>query len=90
MAKYRKLPVVVDAIKLSRSCSFAPEEWYWDAVRNNTIYHAADGYTYIKTLEGVMRAESGDYIMRGVNGEIYSCKADIFEKTYEKVEQEGK
>ena len=40
----------------------------------------------IKTLEGVMHANIGDFIITGVNGEIYPCKPDIFEKTYEKVE----
>jgi hypothetical protein len=40
----------------------------------------------IPTLEGVMVARQGDFIIRGVNGELYPCKPDIFEKTYEKVE----
>ena len=40
----------------------------------------------IETLEGVMHAEPGDWIITGVNGERYPCKPDIFEKTYEKVE----
>ena len=40
----------------------------------------------IPTLEGVMEAQVGDYIIKGVNGEFYPCKPDIFEKTYEKVE----
>jgi len=40
----------------------------------------------IKTLEGTMHANIGDYIITGVNGEIYPCKPDIFEKTYELVE----
>lgn len=41
----------------------------------------------IETLEGVMHASAGDYIITGVNGEKYPCKPDIFEKTYEKVEE---
>lgn len=41
---------------------------------------------YIDTLEGVMRADCGDWIIKGVNGEFYPCKPDIFEKTYEPVE----
>ena len=40
----------------------------------------------IKTLEGVMTANIGDFIIKGVNGEFYPCKPDIFEKTYEIVE----
>lgn len=41
---------------------------------------------YVSTLEGDMRADEGDYIIQGVNGEIYPCKPDIFEKTYEIIE----
>ena len=41
---------------------------------------------FINTLEGEMKGNDGDYIIRGVNGEIYPCKPDIFEKTYEKVD----
>ncbi len=42
----------------------------------------------INTLEGDMKANVGDYIITGVNGEVYPCKPDIFEKTYEKVEED--
>lgn len=42
-------------------------------------------YIPVETLEGTMRASVGDYIIKGVNGEFYPCKPDIFEKTYEKV-----
>ena len=41
---------------------------------------------FIKTLEGGVLVENGDYIIKGVNGEFYPCKPDIFEKTYEEVE----
>jgi len=42
---------------------------------------------HIHTLEGTMTANIGDYIIKGVNGELYPCKPDIFEKTYEKVQE---
>lgn len=42
-------------------------------------------YCTIQTLEGLMRGDYGDFIIRGVEGEIYPCKPDIFEKTYEEV-----
>lgn len=49
-------------------------------------YEDADNpYMYIETLEGTMKASVGDYIIKGVNGEFYPCKPDIFEKTYEEV-----
>jgi hypothetical protein len=47
----------------------------------------ATGFMLIATLEGVMTAKPGDYIIRGVQGEFYPCKPDIFEQTYELVEQ---
>lgn len=43
------------------------------------------GGVYIPTLEGNMKANIGDYIIKGINGEFYPCKPDIFDKTYEKV-----
>lgn len=49
------------------------------------IEDADNPYMYIETLEGTMKASVGDYIIKGVNGEFYPCKPDIFEKTYEEV-----
>lgn len=90
--KYVKKPVVIDAFQLGED-SLVNEEWFWDAVvRNDIVTHNFDrAYTSnpawceIKTLEGTMVAKAGDYIIRGVKGEIYPCKADIFEETYEVV-----
>lgn len=48
------------------------------------INNSEDGL-YITTLEGVMKADKGDWIIKGVKGEIYPCKPDIFELTYEQV-----
>ncbi len=48
--------------------------------------YQTDKEIYIDTLEGTMKADIGDYIITGVNGEQYPCKPDIFEKTYESVE----
>lgn len=87
--KYRKKPIVIDAFQLNAK-GLVEEDWFWDAVSEgiiNThcfgIYDPNDAYCYIETLEGTMRASTGDYIIRGVNGEIYPCKSDIFDKTYE-------
>ena len=49
-------------------------------------FYPEDAYCEIKTLEGVMTAKTGDYIIKGVDGEIYPCKPDIFKKTYEVIE----
>lgn len=48
--------------------------------------YQTDEEVYIETLEGVMKADKGDWIIKGVKGELYPCKSDVFEMTYEKVE----
>lgn len=82
--KYRKKPVVVQACRFMID-SHMPD-WFMDNVSNDTITTHADGTCDIKTLEGTMKADFGDYVIQGVNGEVYPCKPDIFEKTYELVE----
>lgn len=89
--KYRKKPVVIDAFKLGSEWP----DWWGDAVtENRATTHNRDGrwgggpdYALIRTLEGEMRAEHGDYVIRGIKGELYPCKPDIFEATYEPVEE---
>jgi hypothetical protein len=88
--KYRKKPVVIDAVKLERR--FDWPDWFYTAVTNNTIttfglgkFGDGDVYCIIKTLEGDHRASDGDYIIRGVKGEIYPVRADIFRLTYDEV-----
>ena len=87
MAKYKKKPVVIEARRL-----FEPE-------LPNDIASWCKGkvcgvgdvgekvWIEIKTLEGVMRADYGDWIIKGIKGEFYPCKPDIFEATYEKVSE---
>lgn len=88
MAKFRKKPVVIEAFRLNERGLIA-EDWFWDAVTRNDIVthcfgkHEPDpAWCEIKTLEGTMIANAGDYIIQGVHGEIYPCKADIFQKIY--------
>lgn len=90
--RYRKKPVVIDAFQLNER-GLVGEDWFWDAVSRNDIithhfgkYHPEPAWCEIKTLEGIMVAKAGDYIIRGVHGELYPCKPDIFKKTYEEVE----
>ena len=78
--KYRKKPVVIDAVELKFSTDSQDEIIQWS---NNTIQKGLDGGLRIPTLEGIMVANTGDYIIRGVKGEYYPCKPDIFEMTYE-------
>ena len=85
MAKYRKRPVEIDAIiwdGTERSLAVV-EEWAADTDRTISMSNRA---LFIDTLEGTMRGNVGDWIIRGVAGEIYPCKPDIFEATYELVE----
>lgn len=89
--RYRKKPVVIEAFQLNER-GLVTEDWFWDAVSENKVITHNFGKHYdepawceIQTLEGVMVANIGDYIIRGVNGELYPCKEDIFRKTYEEV-----
>lgn len=92
MAKYRKKPVEIEAFKLNER-GLVGEEWFWNAVTRNDIvthdfgkYNPKPAWCEIKTLEGTMVARTGDYIIKGVQGELYPCKPDIFFKTYDKIE----
>jgi len=83
MAKYRKKPVVVDAICNQDNPSDVAE--FFGEDRDNR-FGFKNGIWSILTLEGTMDANPGDWIIKGVKGEFYPCKPDIFEATYEKVE----
>src|SRR5574344_1142053 len=85
--KYKKKPVVIEAVRYMIDDSLP--DWFMDRVSNNTIVIHEDGTCHIKTLEGIMKSKYGDYIILGVNGEVYPCKPDIFEKTYEEVLELG-
>lgn len=82
--KYKKKPVIIEAIQFEDTDERIYElSEFMRGVRVN--YEDNNPYIPIETLEGTMRASVGDYIIKGVNGEFYPCKPDIFEKTYEKV-----
>lgn len=86
MAKYRKKPVVIDAFKWTGGPDQIEDpEWIVSRMKMGQVSFA-DGRMFIKTLEGIMEAQPGDYIIRGIKGEIYPCKPDIFEATYEAAE----
>lgn len=79
-SKYRKKPVVIEAFLLGETVESQENAVKWCSGRKGP-----DGGIYIETLEGKMYASTGDYIIKGVNGEFYPCKPDIFDKTYEQV-----
>ena len=85
MAKYRKKPVVIEAFRFK--IDDAMPDWFNEKRITNEIITYDDGTCLIKTLEGDMQANYGDYVIRGVNGECYPCKPGIFDKTYDKVEE---
>lgn len=91
MARYRKKPVEVDAYKWEGSFFVdgvnASPKWMQDALADRTAYLEGKGELYIRTLEGVHHASVGDYVIRSVKGELYPCKPDVFEQTYEPVSQ---
>ena len=95
--KYRKKPVVIEAIKWIAGPDQEKDPiWIIEAIKTGDViihcpgqFEEGEPYMSIKTLEGTMKADLGDYIIRGIKGEIYPCKPDIFHKTYELVEVEG-
>lgn len=82
--KYKKLPVVIEAIQWDGLNDIDVLEFAEDNVEFR--YRDNEVRLIIHTLEGNMNASIGDYIIRGVNGEYYACKPDVFVKTYEEVD----
>lgn len=89
MAQFRKKPVVIEAVQFDgswrsvRSLRPGPNEIRFIDRREAGTYDT--NQLDIRTLEGVMTANEGDWIIRGIAGEIYPCRADIFDATYEAV-----
>ncbi len=85
MPKYRKKPVVIEAVQWDgkiETLKVFPEE-------ETKSVKLREGNLYIQTLEGEMRCNLYDWIIKGVMGEFYPCKPDIFEATYELVNHEA-
>lgn len=80
--KYRKKPVVIEAFRLGFE---RIPEWFMQKLVNGEA-HLYGEQAEITTLEGVMSASFGDFIIKGVKGEVYPCKSDIFYATYEESE----
>jgi hypothetical protein len=84
MPSFVKKPVVIDAHQWIGTASGATPIIDWILLHDGTARYHEDGpYLAIDTLEGTMRADPGDWIIKGVKGEFYPCKSDIFEATYE-------
>lgn len=88
--KYRKKLVIIEAIQFEDNSDRIIEIHEFmggDTIRVN-YEDKNNPYLKIETLEGIMKASVGDYIIKGVNGEFYPCKPDIFEKTYKRMTDE--
>lgn len=99
MPKFRKKPVIIEAVQLrwdtwDEMCEFAgvgkledgkPSGCYVDELGNSTMSVTEILGLQIPTLEGLMLGVQNDWIIKGVQGELYPCKPDIFEQTYEEV-----
>lgn len=83
--KYRSKPVIKEAEQWN--CDIESEQRLRDMGLENSGFGAFTNHLYIETLEGTHIANIGDYIVKGLKGEFYPCKPDIFEMTYEKVEE---
>lgn len=103
MAKFRKKPVVIEAITFDEFVEYGrqlisdnPEQggygfdgimpWHFK-YKEQPITHENDQCYLIPTLEGIMKFTPDDMLITGVQGEIYPCKKDIFDKTYEPVNE---
>lgn len=98
MAKYKKKPIVVEAIRWTGSNLEEIRNFVGNDLIENYIKHFDIEMTLIKqtltgiainTLEGTMKVDYGDYIIKDVNNELYPCKPDVFEQTYEEVIEDG-
>lgn len=99
MPMYQKKPVIIEARQLTGSNADMHAVYQWvEANTQGSFDPTAEevpisgvsidpktGFMLIATLEGVMQAKPGDYIIKGVEGEFYPCKPDIFAKTYDNV-----
>lgn len=90
MAKYRKKPVIIEAIQYTGNNFVEIIKFIQECANGNKSrylrYNAKKDEYFILTLEGKYKLTEGDYIIKGVKGECYPCKPDIFEMTYELVE----
>jgi hypothetical protein len=81
--KYKKKPVTIEAFRYKVD---EMPDWFVEAHLDDEILLSID-HCKIRTLEGVMIGWMGDYIIRGIKGEIYPCRKDIFEESYEEVSE---
>lgn len=82
--RYRKKPVAIEAVKWNGDKVLEVTDLVREALEDNTLFRMGCD-VIVDTFEGKMKASPGDYIIKGVQGELYPCKPDIFEKIYDKI-----
>ena len=85
--KFRKKPIVIEAIQFTGYNHRQIYEWSEGQVQSCKPWKENYGWLKIPTLEGEMEAGEGDWIIKGIKNEFYPCKPEIFEATYERVEE---
>lgn len=94
--EYRKKPVIIEAVQLTKNNLLSENKpklpvWFTEAVKDGKIQVVVTEkidnslYAIVHTLEGKMMANANDWIIKGIKGEFYPCKPDVFEQTYERV-----
>lgn len=92
MGVYRKKPVTIEAIRLEKGMDVSSPDWFVEAVfKNKVILHGFGKFTRdvlyasVDSMDGISMGKEGDYLIRGIAGELYCCRADVFGLTYEEV-----
>lgn len=89
--KYKTKPCEIEAIQYNREENImAVQDWFEGSNGREFIYDSTDNEYYVVTLEGRMKVSKGDFIIKGLKGEFYPCKPDIFNMKYEKSCTESK
>ncbi len=83
--KFIKKPVVIEAFEWDGKSETLDSPDIKLFMANNPHFRGEQGSVFIHTLDGVMEARPGDFIVKGIKGDIYPCKADVFWKTYEEI-----
>lgn len=83
--RFRKKPIEIEAVQMPTKDGdlHASPLWLREAMERQDVFYMSSGDFSVRTLEGVMTGRAGDWIIKGVEGEIYPCKRTIFEATYE-------
>ena len=85
--KYKTKPVEIEAIQYLREENImAVQDWFENQNGRKFVYDSSDKEYYVETLECRMKVSKGDFIIKGIKGEFYPCKPDIFEMKYEKID----